>query len=543
MKKYIIMASIAIAASLSSCNDFLDEPARGEQNLDNFFSTQEACENYVTGCYGGIVQDDWWQVYNPWLEMEMCTENAWMGNCTQSQDDFRSLVAYMPNGQDNGPSSNFYQYRYKAIFNTNIAIKYISEANIPMSDEIRNRLVAEARFLRGYYYFELVKVYGGVPLVTKLLTPGEAEGQGRATIEETYNFIANDFRYAIKHLPQKSAQSESEMGRATRGAALGLYGKALVYQGKWKQAADTLGLLVEEGEYDLNPDYGDNFNPEYKNGMESVFEVQHMYNETYNLGCPLGVIAGNRGAGDQDGWAWGIPTAYLEHQFKLEGDNVRLRWTIIKNGDKEIAGEDDFAAIVEKQGDKNEDGSYYISNTDLKSPRIFRKYYVPLKDRGVKFDQTHCPNNWPILRYSDVLLLYAEALNELGLDAQAAPLVSKVRERVGLGEVDHLTGDELRQAIRKERNLELAGEFHHLFDIRRWIDTNGKPVVANLMGPDGKFVKWNTNEETADPDEFANQREQSDEGINFDINRDMLWPIPLIEIERSHGAIVQNPGW
>ena len=142
-----------------------------------------------------------------------------------------------------------------------------------------------------------------------------------------------------------------------------------------------------------------------------------------------------------------------------------------------------------------------------------------------------------------MLLLYAEALNEQGQDGLAAQLVSSVRTRVFLSGVNGKTGTELRDIIRQERQLELAGEFHRLFDIRRWKEDNGNYAIANIMGPQGRFVLWNTTKETADPDEWENQREASSKGINYRDDRDRLWPIPLVEIERSHGSIQQNPGW
>ena len=118
-----------------------------------------------------------------------------------------------------------------------------------------------------------------------------------------------------------------------------------------------------------------------------------------------------------------------------------------------------------------------------------------------------------------------------------------MRNRVFLSGVNGKTGTELRDIIRLERQLELAGEFHRLFDIRRWKEDNGNYAIANIMGPQGRFVLWNTNQETADPDEWENQREASNSGINYRDDRDRLWPIPLVEIERSHGSIQQNPGW
>ena len=121
--------------------------------------------------------------------------------------------------------------------------------------------------------------------------------------------------------------------------------------------------------------------------------------------------------------------------------------------------------------------------------------------------------------------------------------LSKVRKRVFRTEVTGVTGNTLRDMIRKERQLELAGEFQHLYDIRRWKEDNGHTVMANLFGSDGRFVKWNTDETTADPMEWENQNEPSNKGINFNESRDLLWPLPLDEIERSNGALVQNPCW
>ncbi|KAA6320458.1 RagB/SusD family nutrient uptake outer membrane protein [termite gut metagenome] len=141
-----------------------------------------------------------------------------------------------------------------------------------------------------------------------------------------------------------------------------------------------------------------------------------------------------------------------------------------------------------------------------------------------------------------MLLMYAEACNESGDDSEAQDALKKVRNRVGLGDVTS-TGNDLRKAIRNERRLELAFEQNRLYDIRRWTDDNGKKMICNLMGPTGSFVRYNTNETTADRYEWANQGEASDKGISFDENRDLIFPIPLYEITMSNGSITQNSGW
>ena len=150
--------------------------------------------------------------------------------------------------------------------------------------------------------------------------------------------------------------------------------------------------------------------------------------------------------------------------------------------------------------------------------------------------------NHRILRYADVLLMYAEACNELGDDASARDALNQVRRRAKLDDVT-ASGKALQSAIRLERRLELAFEQNRLYDIRRWTDTNGKKMISNILGPNGSFVKWNTEEATRDTLEWENQGEASDKGITFNENRDMVFPIPLYEITMSNGSITQNPGW
>jgi starch-binding outer membrane protein, SusD/RagB family len=542
MKKILtIMALGATVLFSSSCSDFLTEDVRGQENLDTYFSGEAEAESFLTGCYNAITYHGWWQIENFWLLTDMCSDDSWMGNTTQDQSGYISFAHYQGVGQSNGTISNFWQYRYKGILRCNIAIERIPEANIADANK-KERLIAEAKFLRAYFYFELVKNFGGVPIIDGFLLPEEVEGIQRSSVEDVYKLIEQDLTDAAAVLPQRSKYAANEMGRATRGAALGLLGKAQLYQGKWADAKTTLGTVITEGEYALMPEFGQVCNIDFENNKESLFEVQNMYDATYDLGGSMTIVAGNRSGGDQDGWAWGLPSANLENAFVQAGDKERLRWTIIKNGDTEIAGEPDFAELVKKQGDQNGDGTYCVDPAKHKSARINRKLYIPLAKRPEKYDQPKVPLNYIILRYADVLLMYAEACNETTDDGNARLALNQVRARVNLAAVTS-SGNALRKAIRAERRLELAGENQRLYDIRRWTDDNGKKVICNLMGPDGSFVKWNTNEATADPYEWENQKEASNKGATFVESRDLIFPIPLYEITMSNGSIEQNPGW
>ena len=149
--------------------------------------------------------------------------------------------------------------------------------------------------------------------------------------------------------------------------------------------------------------------------------------------------------------------------------------------------------------------------------------------------------NYRLLRYADILLMAAEVKNQLGKDDEARKYLNQVRSRVNLADVT-ASGNDLKEAIRLERRLELAFEGNRLYDIRRWTDSNGKKVVCNLFGPNGSWVKYNT-EVSTDEFETTNLIEPQNEGYDFKENRDELFPIPNTEIVQSNGSLVQNPGY
>lgn len=561
MKKTMIFAAIAAAMTFSSCDDFLSEELRGTENIETYFQTADDVNSYVLGCYFQLDKYDWWQVSQVYLLEEMMTDNAWDGN-TQQEDGYREVSHFYPTAPNNGILTNFWGARYQGIASCNTGIERVP--GVEMNERQKNIRLAEMRFLRAFYYFDLVKNFGGVPLIT---TPmASAPGITRNSLEECYAFIEKELSDVAEILPQKSEYGAADMGRATRGAALGFLGKAQLYQGKFAEAKATLWKVIEENEYKLMDNFGDVWSVRHNNNAESIFEIQTKFEaDPYNVGGCLTVISGCRECNVGDGWAWGQPSADLENAYIAAGDTERLRWTIIKTGDRTIAGEtrmSDYynankSKYVGTEAYKNyckpvsEGGFGWASNTATtcfiadpsihKSARIIRKFYVPVADRPEVYNIRKVQLNNRLLRYADVLLMYAEACNETNDDGNARTYLNKVRNRVGLGDVTS-SGDELRQAIRLERRLELAFESNRLYDIRRWKDANGKTVMENLFGPNGSFVKYNTGE-NADMYEKANQGESSDKGIRFQAPRDLIWPIPVYEIEHSNYSITQNPGW
>ena len=558
MKKLIYSLAVLAGISLTtSCNDFLTEDVRGSENLDTYFSTPEEVETYVGGCYYQIAKGGgWWQIYNTWLISDMTTDDLWDGNTSQD-DGYQDVTHFMPNGYTNGILQNFWGARYQGITTCNLGLERIP--NVNMDENLKKRRLAEVRFLRAFFYFDLVRNFGGVPIMTEYANTGA--GVERSSQEECYKFIEDELKLAIPDLPERTQLAAADLGRATKGAALGILGKAQLYQAKWAEAKATLKEIIDSGEYRLLANFGDVWSINHNNSEESLFEVQQAYGgDTYSLGGSLTVVTGCRN-GVGDGWSWGQPTSDLENAFIAAGDTERLKWTIIKTMCTEIAGENQFSKFVQNNSNVCGIGDakykeyistfgwtstdyyrgYIIDPAQHKSARIIRKYFVPLEDRPEIYNIDKIPLNHRVLRYADVLLMYAEACAETGDNSQAQWALNLVRNRVHLPDVTS-TGTELRDAIRAERRLELAHEQCRLYDLRRWDCSNGKKMMCNVMGPDGSFVKYNTGE-NADMYEKWNQIEPSDKGIRFREDRDLLYPIPNYEVEHSNVAIKQNPGW
>jgi tetratricopeptide (TPR) repeat protein len=511
---------------MSSCSDFLEQPVLGRENLDTYFQSEEECLKQIAGCYQSIFWDDWWQIAKFTLTCDMCTDDMWMGNTTQDASEHFDFAHYTGNPQAE-VQQNYWQYRYKGILRTNICIQRIPEA--PISNEnLRKRMIAEAKFIRALQYFELAKNFGGLPIVLEMAMPSDVKGITRSSLEDTYKQIEQDLTEAVPDLPLKNEYPSADLGRVTKGAAQGYLGKVYLYQGKYAEAESVLAEVTGSNQYDLLPNFGDVWSIDHNNSVESLFEIQYNSDPNYNLGGRISVVSGSR---DDSGWSWGLPTSNLEKAFADADDTERLRWTIIKHNATDVPGDPAWDV----------DNPYIILPDEHKSARVTRKLYIPIAQRPIPYDANHIPLNYRMLRYADVLLMYAEAENALSKDSEARKALNEVRNRVRLPEVT-ASGKELRDAIRLERRLELALENQRLYDVRRWTDDNGKKYIANLMGSNGSFVLYNT-VNPVDEYERTNQKERSDKGINFREDRDLVFPIPYSEITMSEGSIEQNPNY
>lgn len=522
--KYIF--ALGMGLSTYSC-DFLDKPILGSESLDAYFYNETECDKYVTGLYQYITNNAWSPVYMWWIMTDLCTDDGWMGSTYQPAKyvEFQPVVHYEGTTETttNVYLNGFWECRYKGIAEANIGIDRIEKADISLQK--KKQFIAEAKFLRSFFYFDLVRNFGGVPLVLKQLSTTESLSVSRSSVADVYERIESDLKEVSSSLPYKSEMSY-ESGRANKGMAQALLAKAYLYQNKFDEAYLYADSVIRFGGYELEDDFNNVWSAN-DNSKEAIFEIQTSSNQSFTLGNPCPVITGARGS--DAGWAWGAPSSHLQRVFEKAGDEVRRRATIVVSGES-IVGEPDVV-------------SFEMNPKWHKSNRIIRKFYIPKAQRTTPYNANYNKLNHHIIRYADVLLMAAESAYHKSSSDEvlAKKYLNVVRKRAHLPEIE-ATGKELRDAIREERRLELAFEHNRLFDLRRWKADDGKAMICHVMGPQGDFVKYNL-EESTDPFETTNQIEPSDKGITFTEGRDELFPIPFREVQQSNGVIEQNPGF
>lgn len=530
MKKHILYSAVVLAfITVAGCKKgFTDQaPYQASISANLYYTNVSQCNTSTQTCYRYIDWDSWWQTQNfRFLSGEAASDNAWIGNTYQSTHATWDAVAHYTIDAGNDRNEGHWVELYKAIGIFNGAIDGIS--NAPIDDNSKKQFVAELKFLRAWNYFDLARNWGGVPLVTKILAPNQHIA--RSSLKETYDFIISDLKDCAAALPKKSDYASADKFRASKGAALTLLAKSYLYSEDWADAETTAKQVIDLGDYNLEPSFGNLWNYNYKNGAESIFEIQNASSQVPALPSNGYVVPMNSVA--DGGWGYISVTSDLENAFKSEGDSVRLQWTINRHG-MPVAGDPDNLKF---------DGRPYTgkgTTVNSKSGRYSRKRYVPKAQRPA--NGLYALDDM-ILRFADVLLIHAEAAAMQGHTTEALSSLKRIRDRVNLPTDMTLTGWNLTNAIRKERRLELALEGDRLYDLRRWKDQSGKPVIESILGPNGSFVIYNTQLST-DFYEVNNKAEPQNKGYNFNPAIHLLWPIPNSEVVSSEGAVKQNPGY
>jgi hypothetical protein len=411
-----------------------------------------------------------------------------------------------PVAASNGFANTLWVGYYGMINKCNSTIKEVNTNTlITATDQIKQQTIGEAKFIRAYSYFMLGRLFGRVPLIDTIFSdPAAQNNVPQAAPATLMAFIENDLNFAATTLPL--SWDAKFVGRATKGAANGLLAKVYLYQQKWQQAMNAAGAVINSGQYDLNTTYDKIFREEGENSKESVFEVQATASAAIPSanGVQYAQIQGIRGSGIWDqGWGWNTPSTYLEAAYET-GDPRKNR-TIMYTSTSTTTYQTIYGENLP---------------VGLPNPRYNNKVYTNPSLRASIGNRFGYWMNLRVLRYADVVLMYAEAANEVGgatnITAARNALNSiRARARNGNNTIlpDVTTTDQaaLRDAIRQERRVELAMEHERFFDIVRW------GIAQAALNAAGK--------------------------PNFNGSRDVLLPIPQTQIDLSAGVLTQNPGY
>lgn len=503
MKTIKILSIVVATTILASCSKWVDfDPKKVYQITDQEYLKSES--DYRALAIG---------VYSPlqWLNQmvpvgDMVTDNSVSGG--ESASDVPSLqqiddFTYYP---INSTLSDLWQSAYEGVNRANYMTQY--KVKNPSGEVVdfagKESLYGEVFFLRAYYYFSLVKMFGDVPLFTdRRLTLTDTKTLTRSPKADVYKQIETDLTAAIAVLPT----TQTEKGRITRYAAQALLGKVYLYQKKYDAAATVLERVINSNAFSLVPDFASIFLPTGENGPESVFEIQYTNaSATYDWAhvtrgqgnysvqqCGIRGLNGSDQMPYAPGWSTNLPTKNLADAF--EPGDKRKNATVL-----------DIAAYAAANP------SYNITYQEApyRNTGLYNQKYLPRKGETSGQIELNYSNNFRTIRYADVLLMAAEANNKATAanDAKAKTYLNLVRRRA-FGDLLHdvtSTGTTLYEAILAERRLELAMEGERFFDLVR----TGK--AASVLGP-----------------------------LGFKTGKHEVFPIPQSEIEVSN--LTQNPGY
>lgn len=480
--KYKIISLLVFTVVFSSCEDDLNVLPNDQMTEIDFLNNPENAIQLVNG------------VYNKQLDWNMYSF-SWIGMTSITSDDADKGSTLTDTGSDKHKMDNLtfeatdmsfndvWNGRYDGIYRANNALFYLEQLNIDAN--LKNRLIGEVKFLRALFYFDLVRCFGGVPLVVSKIDINDSETVNnvvfvRKSKTETYAQIETDLTDAIEKLPIKNQYVGDNIGRASKGAAQALLAKAYLYQEKWQLAFDMSNNVMTSGQYDLLPNYADVWKEIGENKSESIYEVQ----ATLTKGL-VGYtdVQGPRGTPDL-GWGFNTPSVQLMNSY--EPGDVRISATIM------------MVPSVLWDG--------FVAPSTWNNPRYNYKAYQSSIAESWDGNKGETAKNLRILKYSDILLIHAEAAFKLGNTSEALTQVNVIRNRALLPSLNSLT----IQQLYNERRWEMAMEHDRWFDLVR----TGQAKAA--MEANGK---------------------------DFVIGKHEFFPIPSDQIIQSGGRLIQNPGY
>ena len=445
--KYNLIAIALLGFSFSSCSDFLEQNPQTDLSENDFYKTADDILSAVNGAYSSLQEGD---IYGNWYVFGEIpsdnTRNQLSGSVT-TQNEFDQFYI----DTQNSMIANFWKAAYKVINRTNTVLGRID--GIEINTELANRYKLECKFIRALMYFNLVRVYGDVPLVLKEISISESYDILREPKENVYNQIIADLKEA-QDLPV--SYSTAEDGRATQGAAKALLANVYMTLHKYAEAETILAEIINSGRYSLlentpgslNIDgYKNVFSPVNHNSKEGIFEIQFL----------------KGGYGEGSNYA---------NNFAPENSGTNVV-AVGGTGGNNIPEMDIYNAYEE--GDLLRDFSMSLGYYDNRKNNEWVESRYVCKFMDVPYQNNDASNNYPVIRYADVILMYAEALNQNGKTAEACKYLNMTRRR-GFGyqttetsPVDLQTTDKAQFAlmVEQERRVELAFENHRWFDLIR----------------------------------------------------------------------------
>lgn len=511
--KYVFAA--VLAATLGSCKKTLDLDIENPNRQDesNFWRSAEDALQGVNAVYGNFYRNG----PSRWLPYYMDARSD-DGYSTSPWNELRSVSALNITNYSFEVQADTWGHHWRGVYRANQVITNVP--GIEMDATLRDRYTGEAKFLRAWYYYNLLTIWGNIPLILQPSQPNDKPSQ--VPMADVWAQIEKDLTEASAVLPV--SYSGDDIGRATKGAAQALLGRVYLQQKKDQQAVDALAYLITgagAGQYELISNYYDNFRHTTENNKESVFEIQFKMRPenagddgpTSNVGTSRAPFFAPPGHGFNDGnmHRW-IVHEFLREKTKAGGRDPRLAVTALYDSTDERGP--DFTLV------------YGITFTDKDydaniASRVWYRKYLNDELRIDEFEVFNGPKNFRSIRYADVLLMYAEALNNLGRTAEAYPFADRVRERAGLEKLSiakpGLSQAQFLQQLMHERVTELTGECVRWNDLARWGYFDDAAKLAELKARDPEFN-------------------------NFQIGRNKYMPIPQSEIDINPN-LVQNPGW
>jgi hypothetical protein len=492
----LAIVGLLLAFGLYSCEDkFLDEEENYLIDSEGYFNSEDDYYLALVGAYD-LLQTTF--INN--ILGEIASDNTLCGGESATDTSGYQQIDDMIHTPVNLQLRNLWNYMFAGIKRCNYFLEFQDKTDF----DGREAMVAEVRFLRAYYHFELVKWFGGIPVKEydnallgqgKRFAPGDETSIPRYSADQVYALIESDLIFAVNNLEYSAPQ----VGRVTKGAAQAVLGKAYLYQDKFSESASVLQDLISNGPYQLSSDFEQIFELEGENGVGSVFEVQYTDGEGASFDCfqcsegniAVGYmgIRNHTGPVYDSGFSFNVPVQEAFDAFS-PGD-VRRDVSIL-----------DIVAWATATGAEYVEGYEHTG--------FYNRKYLPRKgDQNIGDQNLTNPNNYRSIRFADVLLMAAEALNRGGVDdTQALIYLNQVRERAFGNSNSNIsaTGSALTDAIWEERRLELMGEGHRFFDLVR------------------------TGQAASAIDGFVTDKHE-------------VFPIPFEEIQFSNGNWNQNPNY